>query len=352
MSQQRSDSPQEPTHYPPHEDEIDLAELAGVLFRRWRWIVGCTILVTLLGVGYCLMQTPMHAVNAMLQIGQYQTSEADYQFIQPPASSAEYIQATAQTLYNRRKKQINKTENIGFSFEKDFKTETSEQGGIIELTLKTTNNAEAQEFLSSVIDRLQSEHKRLFEVRSQKYRQSIRTIEAQLKEYKQRIQSYKKRLNLLQDQKLYLREQIQEAKKRINSLLQNKTSANFSSDKEPIGLLLFSSEIQRIRSHIDMLQTRLGSKIPEKQQNLQINIDNMQSKITSKQAELESQKIALENMGETSVILQPTISDNPVGPNTKLYIALSLVLGVFLGVFLAFLREFWVSNRNQILNKE
>ena len=351
MTQQRSDHPQEPTHYPPHEDEIDLAELAGVLFRRWRWIIGCTILVTLLGVGYSLMQTPMYAVNAMLQIGQYQTPEDEYQFIQPPPSSAEYIQATAQTLYNQRKKQLNKTEKIGFSFEQDFKTETSEQGGIIELVLKTTNNAEAQKFLSSVIDKLQSEHKRLFEVRSQKYRQRIQTLEAQLKEYEQRIQSYKKRLNLLQDQKSYLREQIHEAKKRINSLLQTKASANFSSNKEPIGLLLFSSEIQRIRSHIDMLQTRLGSRIPEKQQNLQINIDNTKSKLTSKQAELEAQRVALENMGETSIILQPTISDNPVGPNTKLYIALSLVLGVFLGIFLAFLREFWVSNRERILNK-
>ena len=73
---------------------------------------------------------------------------------------------------------------------------------------------------------------------------------------------------------------------------------------------------------------------------------------TETQAELESQKIALSNMIQTRPIMAPNRSENPVAPNQKLNLALGLVLGGFLAVFVAFLREFWKSNRAKIVSPD
>jgi len=120
------------------------------------------------------------------------------------------------------------------------------------------------------------------------------------------------------DKKDLFKEQINQSTDRINDLLKAKRNV-VSDPKEPIALLLFNSEIQNLRSYINNLQEKV---------------------------------INLENITNTQLAIEPDISDNPVSPKYKLFFALSLVLGVFLGVFSAFLREFWVNNKNKILGKE
>lgn len=351
MTEEHRDKEQaaRPPHHP-EDDEIDLAELVGVLFRRWPWILGCTLLAVLIGVGYSLTLPSLYSFTSMVQIGQYQTPEKEYKFIQSPPAAAQQLKATAQTVYKKRNNGENTT-GLGFSLNEDFQVAPSEQGGILEIALKAANPVKAKEFLQSSLDKFLSSHERPLQVRSQKYHQRIQTLEAELKELRQKIKSYNKRMQLLENKKSHLKRQIEDYQKRIDTLLQTKSSASFSKAQEPIGLLLFSSKIQRIRSHIDTLQTRLNSKIPEQKQNIRDKKDNIQTNITTKKAELESQKIALNNMMHTEVLIEPSIPESPSPPDYKLYVALSLVLGLFLGVFTAFLREFWIVNRARILGK-
>ena len=370
-----------------NEDEIDLSELVGVLFKRWKWIISITILCVLIGIFYSLTLKESYKTTSTIQIGQYLNSNQEYEFIQQPDAVGERIKAFSNNIYVNFKEKYGE-KNIKFSLKEDFQVNTLPQGGIIEIELSSPKDSAPEEFVGSVVKKLVSSHERLFKVRAQKYHQRIQEIEANIKENKQKIQSYnntlnarlenldqrinsyKSRLNLLDKQKEYLKGQIEDSSQRINELIKSKSTANLSSNQEPIGLLLFSSEIQRIRSYISKLQTRLIADIPNKKKSLQLKIENtysetastkaemlskiqnVKSSITSLNAQLNTQKTSLNNILRTNIISKPDISDNPVSHNYKLFFAISMVLGLFLGVFAAFLREFWVMNRDKILGRE
>lgn len=334
------------------DDEIDLVDLAGVIVRRWRWICGTVIAALALASLYSFLQTPQYSYTSMVKIGKYQNHQDDFQFVQQPKAAAESLKAAARTVYNNWKQRHSQDELLFSIQENNFTVHASDDGGILELELNAAKGEKPHEFLDSIISDLKETHNRIFDVISQKYHQRIQTLEAALSELQGKTNSYKRRLKLLDKEKTFLKKQIEESTARIDRLLENKAAANVSNPQEPVGLLLFSSEIQRVRSYVDELQNRLISEIPNKKESLQLDLESVQSQIRTKKAELNAQKVALNNMVKTHMILQPTISDNPVSPKLKLHLALSVVAGGFLGIFLAFLREFWINNRERLLHSE
>lgn len=122
----------QPVPHHPEDDEIDLAQLVGVLFRRWPLILFCTLLAVLIGVGYGLTLPSLYSFTSMIQIGQYQTTEEGYKDIQSHGAAAQHLKATAQTVYKKCTNGENTIE-LGFSLQEDFQVTPSEQGGILEI---------------------------------------------------------------------------------------------------------------------------------------------------------------------------------------------------------------------------
>ncbi|MEF8794370.1 MAG: Wzz/FepE/Etk N-terminal domain-containing protein [Thiohalorhabdus sp.] len=348
MSQQEH-PPQHP-EFRPAEDEIDLADLVAVLHRR-RWLIAAvTVAVLLLGATYTFTTAPKFEYRSLLEVGQYQKQEGgDYQYVEDPQSAANRLDALAQTVYQKQSDQVG-PEGLKFSLS-EFQVESADNGGVLEVRTEAVAEAEVEDFLTTITNRLIQDHDRIFDVQRQEIRQRIQSLEADLQRLRQKAESDQRRLGLLDQEKAFLKNQIQESTDRLDELLATKTRANMASSSEPVGLLLFSSEIQRVRSYVDKLRNRVLSRIPEKRENLKVQLEKTRSQITTTKAKLESQKLAFNNINRTQVLLDPTVSDSPVSPNLKLNLALSLVLGVFLGIFLAFLAEFWRNNRRRIVRE-
>jgi len=85
--------------YPPEEDEIDLADLAGVLFRRKWFIAVLTILSACLAFGAGFMMTEKYSAMSIIEIGQIQTGD-EYRHIESPAASAERLRGIAKRAYS------------------------------------------------------------------------------------------------------------------------------------------------------------------------------------------------------------------------------------------------------------
>ncbi len=342
MSQQ--EPPQQPQRPYPAEDEIDLADLAAVLYRR-RWvIVGGALVVLALAIAYPLFQTPKYETRTILEIGQLQR-EGGFHYVEPPQAAAGRLQAAA-----RKEIQSIKAggEDPSFSVKNGFTTEPSKEAGIVEVSLEAPPDADSKAFLERVTASLVGDHERILEVEQQKFEQRIKTLRAKVDELENKVQSHKRRLKLLDQERAFLKDQVEKATGRMDELLQSKVRANLQDGGEPVALMLFSSEIQRVRSYVDQLRTRLLAEIPQTQEKYRMQLESIRSRLTETRASLESQRIALQNMIQTRPILEPTVSEDPVSPNLKLNAALGLVLGGFLSVFAAFLTEFWVNNRQRI----
>jgi len=268
-----------------NEDEIDLSELVGVLFKRWITIIVVACLVIVAGITYSITKTKKYETSAIIEIGEYQDSSGNYNFIQDPVSASKDIKVIAKKIVSKKMENSN-NEKIKFNVEDNFKTEVLEGSGAIEINLTSTKNFDSVSFINKAYNGLKFKHNKRFQ-------------------------------QILQKKNLF-KDQIEESTNRIDSLLDAKRSA-VKDPKEPIALLLFNSEIQELRSYVNNLQNKV---------------------------------INLENVANTSFAVKPNLSNNPVSPKYKLFFAISMVLGLFLGVFAAFLREFWVMNRDKILGRE
>lgn len=339
----------EPQHFPePHaDDEIDLADLAAVLYRR-RWlIVGGTALVFLLALLVTFLIPTKFEYRTIMEMGQFQR-EGEYKLVESPKASAERLKVAARKVVHSWESQ---GKEPGFSVKNNFSADPSEEGGIVEVALEASRDSKGKNFLNEVVGDLMADHSRIMAVERQKFEQEIQSLKGKLDQLQEKSASYERRLKLLEKERSFLKEQVERATARMDELLATKSQANLNGGSEPVALMLFSSEIQRVRSYVDELRTRLMAEIPQKQEELRVNLENTRAQITETKAELKSQNIALNNMIQTRPIMAPNRSDNPVSPNLKLNLALGLVLGAFLSVFLAFLVEFWANNRKRIVER-
>lgn len=430
MTQQREDNPQEPTHYPPNEDEIDLADLVGVLFRRKWTIVVTTVAVLLLAFIYTVIQTPVYNASSLVELGQVLTEDG-YQKVESPNEARNRLTSLAQSVANDMNRASPKNETLQFSIENNFKVNAPDEGNIIALEVESPHDSKTLTFLDKTTQEFIADHNRILDQEKNQIETQIKTkkiakenVNIQLaklnnkmhqikRDYSQdrtikqneinrlernieNIQSeknyFKQKISLLQEEKKSLQERIEQAQERYDQLFNSKLAANReATGANAVSMMLFSNEVNRIQDQIYQLRDRQLFKIPEQTNKLQTRLQEINSQIRNKRSEKElavqelkqleperKEKIEeiqgdikakkrkkdklqididdlqnrLDNMITTQVIMEPRFADNPSSPNIKLNLALGLVLGVFIAVFFAFLREFWVRNKDKILQRD
>src|SRR6056297_1136016 len=329
--------------YPPEEDEIDLADLVGVFFRRKGFIAVLTILFACLALGAGLMATEKYEAMSIIEIGQIQP-ENEYRHIESPSASAERLRGIAKRVYSSPPFD----DDAAFSIKDDLGISPSKEGGIVELTLEAPRNSRAIEFLTSLNQGLIADHGRIINIERQKLKTHIDNLQSKAAEYQGRKTSYQKRLENLKEEERFLQEQIKSANQQIEQILTIKARASLESENEPLGQLLFSNEMHRIQAHKDQLSTRLMSGIPEERENLTMQIQGAESEIQTIKNNLEMMQVRMDNIISTRVLLKPRLSKNPIFPNQKLNVALGLIGGFFISIFLAFIIEFWQKNKEKI----
>ena len=72
-----------------------------------------------------------------------------------------------------------------------------------------------------------------------------------------------------------------------------------------------------------------------------IEINSLENRVEDHQAQINSLDAQFKEVRLTTIIKNPTISENPVGPKKKLNMIIAGVLGLFLGVFWVFLKDWW-----------
>ncbi|MFA9462544.1 Wzz/FepE/Etk N-terminal domain-containing protein [Thiohalorhabdus sp. Cl-TMA] len=266
---------------PPAEDEIDLADLVGVLYRR-RWlIVGTTLVVFLAAVAYALTLPAKYNMESFLSIGQMEG-----EFLEKPEAIPAKIRSLTR-VYQVNNKEAFKKQGVGVG-EGDISTSV-QGGGIIRFAFNEVPKSPLlTELMHSVNSQIVEQHKGQIQGRQARLREEIKGLKEQ-------------------------RAQLQERKQALNARLEQATEEQ-------------SGDVTVIRQLLDSVR---------------MNLNDLGGRLSEAQANLAA-------ISPTEVVMEPTYSENPVAPSTRMIAALGLVLGGFMAVFLAFLVEFWVNNRDRI----
>lgn len=336
------------------EDEIDLADLAAVLYRNRFLIVAGALLVALAAAGYSWLQPKQYKATTFVEIGQ-NLVDGTYQNIETSAAIRNRYEAAASSL-TRNFKGNGPEGDLLFSPNDGLTLETPEEGNILQAKLTAPKDAASVRFLEALnqdliqahdrifsqekaelesqiertklaiekinnqiaekkrnfqiksinidnkIGRIQdkidkslnnkiAQTKREFEVKRLQRRNKISSIEGQIQDLKNNRSNLKETISLLSEERNDLEKRIQEAEELQQDLIKSKSSANqLASPDSAIGLMLFNSELMQIRQHLNSLRERDLFKIPQRIADLRNQVKEVGTKIQNQKAELQKSR--------------------------------------------------------------
>jgi LPS O-antigen subunit length determinant protein (WzzB/FepE family) len=297
------------------EEEIDLRELFLIVARKKYFILGFTLLITLLAVIYVSIKTPIYEVKALLEIGNY---KAEQTIILDDAN--ELSQKLSTIFINLKKNDTNKEFEI---------TKISTLKGMknfIEISSESASNDLGIKGLNEIIIYTKDIHSKLLKDVKEKNDLEVKNIDLMILNIQNdKIVNINKKIELYDQNIINLEEQMKsviETLKNMNSLDYSVTALKLMEKRD------ISNEIITNKSNLyDLI---------ERKENL-INIDL--NKLSERKKLLETLSLP-HNFKNTEVVGNILTDDNPIKPKKALIIIVAFVTGFILSIFLVFFMQF------------
>jgi len=327
-----------------YEDEIDLADMVGVLWRQ-RWLMlGIIVVVVGLAIAYCFVATPKYEIISQISPG---ITGFDKEGNPVRDFSAKDIQ-----IWFEKESYLETLVTLLGDEEPlpELKASTTGQARLVTVSLYWPDANQGKQLLKSLIDALGSSDSMF-----------SRRLEAELK-------SIKKNIAQAQQTIKRIRGQIDVINKNTQKLMQlRQEMAAGGSDK--FDLLMYSNIIQQniyymtdLEQMISDQEKELNSYLVEEAQkseelkNIQMKNKDLEVKrdeeLPIKEAglkkELSTLKTKLFAVLPVEVVQPPFSSREPVKPAKIKIVAIAVALSCFMAVLAAFIREFWVKNRERV----
>jgi len=317
---------------PATADEIDLADLIAVLYRKRWFVIIMTLLIVGAAFGYTFKLPKKYSISTMVEIGQVSDELGNYQAIESLDTVNNRLQSFGRIVYQKMTSMRSDAtdKGLGFDFKKDFKIKIPKKGKIVSLNLETANTLLGADFTNQVIDTLIKAHDRIQTSAKNMIKRNIRNQQNKLVVLKHKKQSLldnfdeldrtfknktitaknniaelydnirniesqkkfqKQRIEYLESQKKELTEQIKDVEKRYNTLLDLKLKAgNQVKEEGALSLMLYSSEIQQNQAYLSKIRERLFFEIPEAISKIHTGIDKMDTDISKIRTKIKFQQ--------------------------------------------------------------
>lgn len=264
-----------------NDDEIDLRQLWQTLVKSKVLIVALTCCVTLGGVVYAWVKTPIYEAKAVLEIGTY----ANTNWIELPSTLLKRIE-------------------ISYILNKD----TTKTAWLDKITLvKGTQNLLEMS---------------VFGLTQESVASHIKSIEASIREkHEQLMDAYVDSIQEKMDNLKAQKEELLIDKERLVEVL-NKKSDKIEQiiQKNPAVAAVYSIELNSYTGELANIKNRIFS--------IHNQLNDLNLSISSK------------NLKMTEIIDKINVSNTPIQPKKALIVAVSFVTGLILSIFLVFFLEF------------
>jgi len=384
----RGKDPQLPVEYqssPKYEDEIDLADLVGVLYRRrWLIIIG-TLLISVLVVGMSFLTEKEYEVTTFLEIGQLFTGEGQnvaYQPVEPIAAVKNRLNSIAKIAardFSSAKSSGNSEDNI-IPNPDALEITVHEKGNIVEISATVPKDSNALSYLSKINEMLIADHDPFFDQKQEKLHNEIEKLKVEketltvedetleipilknmqeqvkdltfmfyspvsktIPELKARIEELKRSYDV---KKTEYKNDIMNCENRIESLKEQKES---HPDRKEINRKIDNKQAEK--KLLTKKLSNLDADLKDRIQTVKTQIAELKNKRGAVDIKISNIESELENMITTRVLTEPYYSDQPVSSNRKLFAAGGFAGGMFIMLVLAFAIEFFQANRERITGK-
>jgi LPS O-antigen subunit length determinant protein (WzzB/FepE family) len=314
--------------YSQDEDEIDLADLFGVLYRRRKFIAATTILFVFLAFGLAKVMPKKFEAETMVEIGQVPI-DGKYVKVENSDAVANRISSLAKLTALEMSKE---TETLGFSIKEDLEVDVPKEGNVatIGLTIAEDATDKGLDFLSRVNEKLKQEYTHFFEQYKNQIRAEIASKKVEIStvnstisnlteklakvkdQYENRMDAQRKRidelertiqkaetrqeaieteLESLKTEKEKLTKKLEEIEAAYNNLLQ--PGGETGTSRNPSEKAFFSTEQIALLSQI---RERLWEIIPERTRELQVEWQTMDERVLmmlEQKAQIEERLLAL-----------------------------------------------------------
>jgi len=370
-----------------YEDEIDLAELVGVLWRRKWFMLGVIFFFVGLAIVYCFIATPHYEIFAQLRPG-------ITGFDRNGKPVRDWTPNDIQTWFAQKSYLGTLSSQLGEETSIPIiKAGSNRQAKVVTVSLYWPDSAQGKQILGSAIDALTSTgsegiQKRLA-VSRREIEEEIHETESDLKyipiergrfddqiaREKNKIQVIDTELEAIKKDKAQTREVIERNRGQIDTINQNTAELiqlrqqMVTGESDKFALLMYSNIIQQNLTYATSLEQKIadmekelnGYRVKEAEKSdeilsTQIKIKDLQiereQELSIKEANLQKKmltvKAKLDALLPVEVVKSPFNSQKPVKPAKIKIVAVAFALGCFMAVVMAFLREFWIKNRARI----
>lgn len=259
------------------EDSIDFKELLKNIGTYKILIIFLTSGITLLGVIYTFIKTPVYEVKAILEIGSYN----DNTLFETPFSIIKKLEISQHT---------NRSKNGESSLERVAPLKGSEN--FLELVVLAPSNEAAIQKIEKIIFDIKERHKNLLNAYVAPINREIKRLEQQ-------------------------REELKNEKQALSKFIDHKTEILERITKENLSVAVISMiELNNKTLELSDLKTKISA------------LDNQ-----IKELELT---VSSRNIKPTEIVEQIMTNNEPIQPNKVRIIATAVIIGFILSIFIAF----------------
>jgi capsular polysaccharide biosynthesis protein len=322
------------------EKEVELIDYLKILWKRkWIIIIGTLLCMVFAGVVSFILK-PVYEIDAIVQPGKFFTENETGNFeqvvVEDPQQIADKVRHKSYDEVIVAQMGLDATEFP------ELEAENIKDTLLTRIWIRDTDTTLAKRVLNTLLALIQGEIDEKIEIEIANIDALIKANEIEKERRIKEIGILKKKLKIINQRKVDIAEEMDTVKSRIEELEKEQLRVlrkETRSEMESMGLLLYSTEIQKSLQSYDMLNEKLSDeRIKEENVNSDLEVENATiNKIENQIAILKERKGRID---KTKVVKEPTASLNPVSPKKKLNVLIAAVLGFIVFVIFAFFYEY------------
>jgi LPS O-antigen subunit length determinant protein (WzzB/FepE family) len=350
---------------PPPRDEIELADVAKVIYRRRWMMVACIALVSVVAAVYSFTlprvyeyravleigELPAYEYPVVLEMGKLPVADRSRHFIESPENVASRIKQLARGGGTKNESDAN-TAGPDSTVIGNVAVSTAEDTGLVDIVLRTSESVGSSHRLIKLLEKIVVDHDKLVEDEIQVRTRDLEKAETELLWLEMEPKYVRQQISALDDRQRQVEAYLERAegrREKLHDLQATLISQNPADD--PVPVLLITTEIDNLERRVEELQRELSIDIPERRRILRGELHKLDLRFSTARQGITEATQTLGEITPTRIVDVLTSAGEPASPNYLLNIALGLVLGAFLSLFLVFLVEFWVHNKHKIVSE-
>ncbi len=323
-----------------YQDEIELIDYLRVI---WKWkniIVSGTIFCGLIAAIISFNMAKIYSIDMVLSPGILRVQEQGANiYIDTPQNIKALIESGIfdYDIIN----QLNDS-GVNKDLKKlNFKVTIPQQSNAIKVIYETSDIKQGIVIQSHLSKLLLEHYSKLVKYFKNEYDMKLSLLESEKDYIKAAIQSYKRNVKNTEKRIDELMSEIELIKNNTTNLIKerNKLLSKNPGENNILSSLLYSNTIQQNLELSNNYQNENNEYKLKKEEELQ-NIEKSENEIIKKFNNIKSLQFKKDSIQNIQILHRPHNNPDPIKPNKRLNVLLSLVAGLFLMLFLAFLLEY------------